>query len=100
MSIEIEIARCLERGRTAKAVLQTEPAALLGMAVAYHNDDSHADSQLGVAGADGKFVWTWVISLEVNLGRAKIIAAGGSADGKRGGDAMKTFTVADPGKCP
>lgn len=99
MRLEIEIAECFEKGSVARATIRAEPAAMLGMAVQYDDYQDHADYMVAVAGADGSFVWTWTIPPEVPAGPATIVAAGGSADGKRAGSAREEFTVAKPGGC-
>lgn len=95
----IEIPSCVPRGSVARATIRSDPGALLGLAVAYDTNDKEASYQLGVAGPDGSFVWTWTVPTTVPPGRAQFLAAAGGVEDKQGATARKLFRVAEPGGC-
>lgn len=99
MDVQIQVARCLERGRPASATIKAEPAALVGVAVEYEGYSEHADWGSGVTSVNGTYKWVWAIPQNVPIGSAVIVALAQSADATESGHARSRFQVARPGGC-
>ena len=89
---------CVARPGSVRVTIQTEPFADVSHAASFADGDSYGQWGVGVADAHGKYVWNIVVSAQVPLGKATVVAAAikGDAGGPGGGE----FQVAGPGGCP
>ncbi|HVE92721.1 MAG TPA: hypothetical protein VNE62_10570 [Actinomycetota bacterium] len=97
MPLEVKVVPdCGRRGAAMKAVVQTRPNVVIGVATQYSDPDYRPDfpSAPGYSDASGRYEWSWVIRPDAPFGSGFVrVAAGRSKVGQAAGEAR--FFVKD-----
>lgn len=87
---------CVRPGDAVSATITTDPGMHLTLVVSYADGNPHGQFAFAEAGADGSYVWRWVVTPTVPPGEALAYVAATRQDNGQRDWATDTFTVVAP----